>query len=581
MCKLPLRPFLFAAACAAAGALMLYFAPSVLWSAQAQTIAPAEEQAWSDKEFAYYGADSCKQCHSTPGAFKPEFVKLTEYTTWKTVDKHSMAYAVLEGQLGRTMSKRLKDGDETFVLKPEAGCLGCHSMHYPGREGELFSLKDGVSCDGCHGPSKKWLTDHWANKENWRRKTPEEKYAFGMRDLRNPSVRAKLCSSCHIGSAEEGKVVTHAMYAVGHPLLASFEVASFSRNLPQHWYDLKDVPLFKEKRDLFKDRYDLANAAFQNTKVALAGGVSSLRQQMALVAGRAELSQKWPELALPVLAKEKETPKSLWDQAVLAHSDCAACHHELRIPSWRAERGYGLFLPSGEFLRSKPGRVQPRLWSLPLATMTLPANETKELTAALKKLHATCDATPFGEIDEVGKAAAAARDAVHPKLAAALNVNRADAVARLKQLTELGPNMVPDFDTARQLAAAFTIIYSEVEPKPASDAQVRDLIAALERHLDLGPSTSLEERRKLAITLIEMVSNRKIDTEEALQQAVLNAPSDKLREALLNREHIDAVQKLRDRELAATLRNMGQYDPGMFKKQMMELHKLIGGPAPK
>src|SRR5262249_39586398 len=156
------------------------------------------------------------------------------------------AFAVLEGSRGRRMSQLLT-GDENitdFVLEPEAGCLGCHSMHFPGQEGDLFSRKDGVSCEGCHGPSSKWIGPHFAAPTTWRKKTPEQKYAEGMRDLRNPVVRATLCSSCHIGNAEEGKVVTHAMFAAGHPPLTGFEVATFSKNLPQHWYDLKDVPLF-------------------------------------------------------------------------------------------------------------------------------------------------------------------------------------------------------------------------------------------------------------------------------------------------------------------------------------------------
>ena len=577
MWKLPSRPFLFAAVSLVAGAVLFYFSTGLLWSAQAPPLAPPEDPAWADKEFSYYGADSCKQCHTSPtGAFKPEFVKLNEYTTWKTMDKHSMAYAVLEGRLGRSMSKILGKGDEAFALKPEAGCLGCHSMHFPGREGEMFSLKDGVSCDGCHGPSKKWLTDHWANKETWRKKTPEEKHAFGMRDLRNPGVRAKLCSACHIGSAEEGKVVTHAMYAAGHPLLTSFEVASFSRALPQHWYDLKEVPIFKEKRDLYKDRYDLDGAAVQNTKLALTGGAMSLRQQMALVAGRAEIWKQWPELSLPVLEKDKDDPKALWDQAALAHTDCAACHHELRVPSWRAQRGYGLLLPGGEFLRSKPGRPQPRLWALPLALLAMQPNDSKELMAGLKSLHQACDDRPFGDIDTVGKAAASVRDAINPKEVAALKLSQADALARLKQLTKMATTSAPDFDTARQLAAAFIVIYNELEQKPAGDMKVRALLEQLERRLDLNPTASLEERRKLVTKRLETALNQKVETEAALQQALLTVDKDKLREVLLDKNHIDAMQQLRDKDLAATMRKMAQYEPAGFKKQMAELGKLLG-----
>jgi hypothetical protein len=574
MLKPPPRPWLFAVASATA-ALVLYAAAGPSRSAQAEEKAPPEDPAW--KDCLYLGADTCKGCHSAPLGNKPEFVKLNEYTTWKTADKHSIAYAVLEGSLGRRMGKAL-GGDEKFVLKPEAGCLGCHSMNFPGRAGEAFTPKDGVSCDGCHGPASKWLGPHFALKEQWRKKTPAEKHAEGMRDLRNPAERARLCSSCHVGSAEEGRVVTHAMYAAGHPLLTSFEVATFSRAMPQHWYDKRDVPLFKEKRDQFKDLYDLDDAAFQNSRLAVTGAAAALRQQTALVAGRASAADKWPELKLPALAAEKDA-KALWPQAAMAHSDCAACHHELRVPSWRAERGYDLTLPDGTFVRGRPGRPQPRLWSLPLASLALRSGKEKTLNAVLTDLHAACDARPFGDLDAVGKAAAAARDAVNPKQAAKLD--EAAAADLLKRLTALAQSRTPDFDAARDLAAAFIVVYTELHPKPGNDAAARDIITALQRDLDLDWTASLEERRKLVTKRIETALGRKVETEAALQQALVEVDRDKLREALLDKDHIDAMQKLRDQELAATMRKMAQFDPAAFKKQMAELHKLVGGAGPK
>jgi hypothetical protein len=576
MLKLPPCPRLLAASSIAAVALALYVAVGPSRSAQAEEKAPPENPAW--KDYLYLGADTCKRCHVMPVGDKPEFVKLTEYTTWKTTDKHSIAYAVLEGSLGRRIGKAL-GGDEKFVLKPEAGCLGCHSMHFPGRTGEQFNPKDGVSCDGCHGPSLKWLAPHFAQKDEWRKKTPQQKHAEGMRDLRNPAERARLCSSCHVGSPEEGRVVTHAMYAAGHPLLTSFEVATFSHAEPQHWYDKKDVPLFKEKRDQFKDLYDLDDAAFQNTRLVLAGAAASLRQQTGLVAGRAASGDKWPELKLPALAEEKDA-KALWPQAAMGHSDCAACHHELRVPSWRAERGYGLTLLDGTLVRGRPGRPQPRLWSLPLASLALRPDDAKPLNAALTDLHAACDARPFGDLDVVGKAAAA-RDAVNLKQAAAVKLDEAAATDLLKRLTALAQNRTLDFDAARQLAAAFIVIYTELHPKPGNDAGVRDIIAALQRDLDLDWTASLEERRKLVTKRIETALGRKVETEAALQQALVEVDKDKLREALLDKDHIDAMQKLRDQELAATLRKMAQFDPATFRERMKKLHELVAGTGSK
>ena len=63
-----------------------------------------------------------------------------------------------------------------------------------------------------------------------------------MTDLWDPVTRGKKCVSCHIGNPdpEEEKVVTHAMYAAGHPPLPGIEVATFSDAQPRHWQYLRE-----------------------------------------------------------------------------------------------------------------------------------------------------------------------------------------------------------------------------------------------------------------------------------------------------------------------------------------------------
>ena len=65
---------------------------------------------------------------------------------------------------------------------------------------------------------------------------------YGMTDLWDPARRAQLCASCHVGDVREGKVVTHAMYAAGHPPLPGLEVATFSEQMPRHWQYLSEKP---------------------------------------------------------------------------------------------------------------------------------------------------------------------------------------------------------------------------------------------------------------------------------------------------------------------------------------------------
>ena len=263
------------------------------------------------------------------------------------------------------------------VKQKEAGCRGCHAMGFVEKdhEGDLFDHRDGVSCDACHGPASEWLQKH-TEPRTWRATPADKKFALGMNDLRDPVVRTRVCLSCHVGDAAEGKVVTHAMYAAGHPPLPDFEVAVFSANLPQHFRNQRDVPFlidptkskFKFDKDTIWKEYYMATADYQQTQLTAASSLVGLRSAMHLVAARSNLggadpTRRWPELLMPFddfKGKEKELP-SLWPQLAMAQSDCYACHHELQQPSWRQVRGFP----------GRPGRPQVRPWPMALARQGL------------------------------------------------------------------------------------------------------------------------------------------------------------------------------------------------------------------
>src|SRR5262249_6382040 len=140
----------------------------------------------------------------------------------------------------------------------------------------------------------------------------------GMTDMWNPAKRGRVCASCHVGNAEEGKVVTHAMYAAGHPPLPSFETATFGDAMPRHWKLLKEKPAAVQ-RLLQYDPEEL-----EQSHVVVGGAVAEFRQAMSMLAVQAK---KCAEAAA----------ESSLD---LAQYDCYACHHELRAPGWRQKRGY-------------------------------------------------------------------------------------------------------------------------------------------------------------------------------------------------------------------------------------------------
>jgi hypothetical protein len=574
-----------------------------------------KESAW--KEFKFLGADTCKQCHAAPLGNATDFVQLNEYTVWQTEDRHAMAYAVLEGPRGKQMGKLLAD-DEKFVLKPKAGCLNCHGMHFPGREGEGFHIKDGVGCDGCHGPSENWLTPHFAQKLAWRKKTAQEKFDLGMRNLRDPAIRAELCMSCHLGNAREGKVVTHAMFAAGHPPLLSIEVGTFSKNMPQHWWDLKEVPYLQDLQKATKgdreakkklaeykikdvgearkilESYQYGTAECANARLALIGGGIAFRDQMKLITARSDAKGKqhlknWPELALPTFAGEKAV-QPLWPQLAMATSDCGACHHELKVPSWRQQRGYGLCLIDGSRIPLAPGRPPIRNWPISLFEVGLQwlaendkdgKNRVGQLKGRLGPLYATCNSRPFGDMGKVHRSAEAvwrwAVPLVDRKFVAA-RWDRSRMLQLLRHLCQLPARSDLDFESARQLAMAIDVVYGEWSSKegPKNQEEIRRLLAGLQKDLSILTRDDTKKlRQQLIKEDLEKLTKQKISTQEQLQQAMVNVKPGQLRETLLSPKFLKAFQEIRNKDYQTISRKASRYDPEQFKKHLRELSKLL------
>src|SRR5205085_7444380 len=107
----------------------------------------------------------------------------------------------------------------------------------------------------------------------------------------NPTNRAALCASCHVGNAAEGKFVTHAMYAAGHPLLPSLEVATFSDEMPRHWQYIKEKPAAIQKLLGFPP----GEVALERTKLVLTSGVATFQSAMDLLARQAQACAKAKE----------------------------------------------------------------------------------------------------------------------------------------------------------------------------------------------------------------------------------------------------------------------------------------------
>jgi hypothetical protein len=411
-----------------------------------------------------------------------------EYPIWEQKDKHKLAYAVLTGEGVPDKTKRTLERMESVLGKkatvPSTGCVSCHGIDAPKtqRDKDFEPDKEGVSCVVCHGPVADWVEKHQAstNRDAWHTKSRADKETLGLIDLWNPVKRTQKCASCHIGDIKENRFVTHEMYAAGHPPLPSFEAATFSEEMPHHWKYVSEK-LADPTKYIRPERVE----PFELTKLVAVGSVASLRHAMDVLAGQA-----------------LKPNAGVLD---FANFDCYACHHELKLPSWRQERGY----------TGAPGRPGMRPWPVALARIAIrhaaTTSEEKEQLVhqfqdKLQAVHKAFSARPFGTPADIAKSAEALAQFAG-KMCAKLDAKQFTQQEAMQILRELcSEKDLPDYDTARQIAWAFEIIYCELDQKPANSAQIREVLKKLKTELKLdlpsGPKKSIVEALPEALTTL-------------------------------------------------------------------------------
>jgi Cytochrome c554 and c-prime len=554
-----------------------------------------------------------------------EVALMTEYSIWKTHDKHAQAFALLSGPRATRMGKLLGIEDIT----KEASCLSCHAMQTPATlaAGGQALKSDGVSCGGCHGPSNAWNGAHQDPAGNWRKTSIEDRFAMGFRDLRDPATRASLCASCHVGSVAEGKVVTHAMYAAGHPPLPPIEVATFSRNQPPHWREARSLPLFQnldkvpaEKENRIKIYHlEPDNVAFQQTRLAVIGSVVALRETARLAQDRADLETKSPALTWPELVIDKVPADQLakvaegdrWPDIALAHSDCLSCHHDLKYPGHRQKRGFGYQLPGMDPIRVTPGRVLVRTWSVaPLAAIadfTGNPQHAKNLHTALKALAEAINARQYGDPKAI-KTAAAGIVKWCDEVLVDLKKAKFDTASVGKLMLALaktydkddtsGRPMVADYEAAKQIGSLLLVAQEEwkLAGGKFADAKAEGSLTDLKKLLDVNPYSQREKRLDITIKMIGkgqvpegaedfkkyVASNtsigdpelvKKMTANSAFLSAVRGTTQDELVAEL--KKNSEALQTLGDEEEKAILKSIGNFDPDKFKANLKAIADAI------
>jgi hypothetical protein len=230
-------------------------------------------------------------------------------------DRHALAYKKLLEPRGKRMAEILRIADAARDKR----CAGCHVAGSPEK-----SLSDGVACEACHGGAVQWLGPHTQPNSH------AESVRQGMIDTKDIAVRAKTCLACHLGRGEQ--MVDHEMIAAGHPDLA-FELDTFTFAQPAHHRQEKTAA---------------------RVRAWAAGQATALAEGMRLLTRHA--TKGWPEFS---------------------DMECYQCHHDLRLESWRIQRGYA---------GRRPGAAQLNLARF--AVLREVAPELKEPLACLTAANA-------------------------------------------------------------------------------------------------------------------------------------------------------------------------------------------------
>jgi hypothetical protein len=179
----------------------------------------------------FNGARSCggKNCHDKSGEDAPPTEPGHEYTIWNAADKHRKSAEVLGEQASTDIGKKLNIAD----VKTSERCLNCHALAVPeALRGAKFNLKEGNTCEQCHGPSEKWLEAHsekgWTDKQRTAAGSHDALLSkWGLYDTKPLTARAQICVGCHLPIESD-------LVAAGHPQ-PEFELDYFTLAEPKHW----------------------------------------------------------------------------------------------------------------------------------------------------------------------------------------------------------------------------------------------------------------------------------------------------------------------------------------------------------
>ncbi|VTR92297.1 Uncharacterized protein OS=Singulisphaera acidiphila (strain ATCC BAA-1392 / DSM 18658 / VKM B-2454 / MOB10) GN=Sinac_4970 PE=4 SV=1: Cytochrome_C554 [Gemmata massiliana] len=453
------------------------------------------------------GAARCKNCHEREDPknvdeYKDtrgfDFIRLQENKVWAVHDLHRTAYTNLTtnrtteetGAQPNATAQRMEDklrkykthpkyADPKYTVASDAACLMCHaSANEPPNKESLktwtkdeFRPGDGVGCEMCHGHGSLYRDKHQDSRLNkapggpksvvpWREWSPDVKKEWGLVNLRSHVEATNRCASCHIGNTDEGRFVTHDMYASGHPPLPPLDLLAYTREQPRHWGLPSEMPYLTA---LAEKNPEKAFATFHTR------------------AGESHVARRFAESSLATLGATANLGAQLADDAKakadgldFAAFDCYSCHHNLKYPSERQDRGYV----------GRPGRPLYRPAAFALARLVLDhaagmkgadlKTAVAELDAAELELADAFTAKTYGDPDKVKTATtniAKWSEGVRKKLEAVRytpeETKRLFELVRASATDEKKP--VGDPEVAQLYTWAIETLFIELQPKEKTD----------------------------------------------------------------------------------------------------------------
>lgn len=328
----------------------------------------------------FLGAQSCSTsgCHGGAGELSRQFVLWTQYDF-----HHQRPFATLTTARSERLAQVLKIADPT----KDARCTACHAPFQTVPAALLdkdVKITKGVSCESCHGPAENWLLSH--TRKDY---TRQDRVHSGMRDLKNPYVRANTCVACH-------QNVDSDILRAGHPELI-FELDGQAVTQPKHWRKELDRPgpqlwLVGQAVALREMSWQLAtekhpHAEATNRWAALAW----LLQQLQMETEKSPLLTVEP---FPIEAKNF-VPSQKWaDQfarlvADLPWTEALTKKHLLKLAAKAGEFSAPDVVPAVH-----ARRAERLVLALDRLTQALPATKTQAVSEALNRLFAGAQSLP-------------------------------------------------------------------------------------------------------------------------------------------------------------------------------------------